>query len=130
MDGPTLFPFSQLVNLFIVFSPVEPARFVTKLQNLTIPMTQNLRLHCTFIGAPKLFVTWYKDGKQLYASYRYNTKVTKNSCTLECLHECNEETSGRYSCEVSNSYGTDVCHAQITAVTGGFAKEVLPSIWN
>ena len=65
-----------------------------------------------------MFVTWYKDGKQLYGSYRYNTKVTKNSCILECLHECNKETSGRYSCEVSNSCGKDICHAQVIAVTG------------
>lgn len=65
-----------------------------------------------------MFVTWYKDGKQVYASYRYNTKVTKNSCILECLHQCNEETTGIYSCEVSNAYGTDICHAQIVAVTG------------
>ncbi|XP_062391349.1 titin-like isoform X2 [Sardina pilchardus] len=100
-----------------VTAVTEPAQFVMKLQNLTIPMAQKLRLVCTFTGAPKLFVTWYKNGKQLYASYRYNTKVTKNSCILECLHECNKDTSGTYSCEVSNSYGTDICHAQITAVT-------------
>ncbi len=65
-----------------------------------------------------MFITWYKDGKQLYASYQYNTKVTSNSCILECLHECNNETNGKYSCEVSNVYGTDICHAQVVAVTG------------
>lgn len=67
-----------------------------------------------------MFVTWYKDGKQVYASYRYNTKVTQNSCILECLHEANSETTGRYSCEVTNKYGSDICFAQVTAVTGQY----------
>lgn len=89
-----------------------------KLKDFSIALGKKLRLECEFKGAPKMFVTWYKDGKQVYASYRYNTKVTKNSCILECLHPCNEETTGIYSCEVSNAYGTDICHAQIVAVTG------------
>lgn len=67
-----------------------------------------------------MFVTWYKDGKQLYASYRYNTRVIGDTCILECLHECNNATPGKYSCEVSNSIGTDICHANITTFTGSY----------
>ncbi|XP_042558934.1 palladin-like [Clupea harengus] len=96
----------------------EPARFVTKLKDISVPMRQKLRLECTFNGAPKMFVTWYKNGKQLYASDRHNTKVTGNSCTLECLHECNKDTPGIYACEVSNSYGTEFCYANVSVITG------------
>lgn len=96
----------------------EPARFVKKLKDVSFPLSKKLRLECTFKGAPKMFVTWYKDGKQVYASYRYNTKITGNTCILECLHECNKDTPGRYSCEVTNSHGSDICHAQVTTVTG------------
>ncbi|XP_031434343.1 titin-like [Clupea harengus] len=87
-------------------------------------MSQKLRLECTFTGAPKMFVTWYKDGKQLYASYRHNTKIVGNACILEALHACKSETSGIYSCEVSNSYGTDICHAEVNTApdTPRFAK--------
>ena len=81
-------------------------------------MSRKLRLECTFTGAPKMFVTWYKDGKQVYGSYRYDTKVAGNTCVLECLHESNKDTTGKYSCEVYNAYGSDVCHAQVKAVTG------------
>lgn len=100
---------------------LEPAHFVKRLTDMAIPLSQKLRLQCTFTGAPKMFVTWYKDGKQLYASYRYNTRIIENTCVLECLHECNNETPGKYSCEVSNSFGTDICHADITTVTGLYA---------
>ena len=78
-----------------------------------------LRLECAFTGAQKVFVTWYKDGKEVNAS-RYNTNVTNNSCVLESLLGATKETTGKYSCEISNSYGTAICHAQITAELGWF----------
>lgn len=87
--------------------------------NLHIPINQFLKLKCSFIlecsftGAPNIFVTWYKDGKQLYTSYRYKIKVTPDSCILEYLHSSNVETSGKCSCEISNAYGSDIRHAQI-----------------
>ena len=89
-----------------------------KLPNIQVYIGEKMTLECTFTGAPKMFVTWYKDGKQLYASYRYNTKVIGNTCVLECLHECNKDTPGKYTCEVTNAYGSDICHAQVSTVTG------------
>ena len=93
-------------------------RFEKKLKGVIIPYGQKLRLECTFTGAPKMFVTWYKDGKQIYASYRYNTKVIGNTCVLECLPGCDKDTAGRYSCEVTNDDGSDICHAQVTVGAG------------
>lgn len=106
------------MELIKVLFLLEPARFVTKLKNISIPMRQKLHLQCTFKGAPKMFVTWYKDGKQLYASYRYNTKVTGNTCSIDCLYECNKDTPGVYACEVSNAYGTEICYANVSVITG------------
>lgn len=95
----------------------EPARFVKKLKNVHITLSQYLRLECEFKGA-EMFVTWYKDGKQLYASYRHNTIVAANKCILECLHDTKLDTAGRYSCEVSNAFGTDICHCDVAVATG------------
>lgn len=95
-----------------------------KLKDHAIPMSKKLVLECTFSGNPKMFVTWFKDGKQVYASYRYNTKVKNNTCILECLHSCNQETTGVYSCEVSNAYGTEICHAHVVAVPGLYAASM------
>lgn len=95
-----------------------PARFVKRLSNQALQEGQKLRLECSFTGMEKLFVTWYKDGKQIYASYRYNTKVIGNTCILESLHKCDVDTAGRYSCEVTNDDGSDICHAQVTLAAG------------
>lgn len=107
-----------VLTILILLPLLEPPCFLKRLIDTVLPNNSRLRLECTFTGAPKMFLTWYKDGKQLYASYRYNIKVTENSSILECLHECNKETPGKYSCEVSNSYGIDICHANVTTVTG------------
>lgn len=100
--------------------PGHSWNLLTLLDNQTcdIPMSNKLRLECTFTGPKKTYVTWYKDGKQLYVSYRYNAKVTKNSCILECLHERTKDTTGNYFCKVSNYYGKDICHAKIITITG------------
>lgn len=84
---------------------------------MSISLSKKLRLECGFTGAQKLSVTWYKDGKQL-TSDKYNMKASTNSCVLECLHRASKETTGLYSCELSNTYGKAICHAQITAESG------------
>lgn len=95
-----------------------PARFVKKLTNQNLQWGQKLRLECSFTGIEKMFVTWYKDGKQVYASYRCNTKVLGNTCVLEYLNKCDDDTPGKYSCEVTNEDGSDICHALVTVGTG------------
>lgn len=86
------------------------------MKDICVLVGKKLKLECTFTGTPKVFATWHKDGRPLYASDTYSTKVTKNICILECLHESNEETHGRYSCEISNSCGKDICFVQVTVL--------------
>lgn len=89
-----------------------------KLTNQNLQWGQKLRLECSFTGIENVFVTWYKDGKQVYASYRCNTKVIGNTCVLEYLHECDGNTPGKYSCEVTNEDGSDICHSMVILATG------------
>lgn len=93
---------------------------------MTIPLNKKLRLDCTFKGAQKMTVMWYKDGKQLSTSDKtYSQKATMSTCVLEGLHECNAQTTGRYACEITNKYGKDICYAQITAVEGQYQEITL-----
>lgn len=58
-------------------------------------------------------VVWKKDGKLIWASYRYNMKMTHDTCVLDILDTDKEEAAGTYTCEVSNAEGTDICHARV-----------------
>lgn len=67
----------------------------------------------TFTGRQKISVSWRKDGKLIWASYQYNVETSDCSCRLDVLNSDREEASGRYTCEISNSEGSDVCHANV-----------------
>lgn len=67
----------------------------------------------TFTGRQKISVSWRKDGKLIWASYQYNVQTTDCGCRLDVLNSDREEASGRYTCEISSSEGSDICHANV-----------------
>lgn len=92
----------------------EPVRFIKTLEDTTFIVGQPLKLVCAFTGSQRVCVTWRKDGKLIWASYRYNVKTTDSTCILEVLNSDRPEAAGTYTCEVSNGAGTDVCHACVS----------------
>lgn len=91
----------------------EPARFVKKLEDTYFRLHEPLTLKCTYTGSQRVCVTWKKDSKLIWASYKYNVKTTNDTCILEVLNSDREEAVGRYTCEISNAEGTDICHANV-----------------
>ncbi|XP_078142269.1 titin-like [Centroberyx gerrardi] len=92
---------------------LEPVRFVKKLEDTSFRVGQPLKLQVTYTGSQQVYVNWTKDGKPIWASYKYNVKITDSSCVLEVLNKCIEEAGGRYTCEISNAEGSDICHAYV-----------------
>ena len=92
---------------------IEPVRFVKELEDTTFRLGQPLSLYCGYSASPRVYVSWRKDGKPIWASYKYNVKTTDNSCVLEVLNSDRLEAAGRYSCEISNSENTAICYAQV-----------------
>ncbi|KAM4560767.1 titin-like [Fundulus diaphanus] len=102
----------------------EPARFVKKLRDTFYKIGHSLTLECTFTGSQRIYVSWLKDGKPIWASYKYNVKTTDFSSTLEVLNSDRREAEGQYSCEISNSEGSDICHAMVKIEPVSFIKEL------
>lgn len=91
----------------------EPVRFVKKLEDTYFRLREPLTLKCTYAGSQRAYVTWKKDGKPIWASYKYNVQTTEDSCILEVLNSDREEAVGKYTCEISNAGGSDTCHANV-----------------
>ena len=92
----------------------EPVRFIKMLEDTTFIVGQPLKLVCTYAGSQRVYVTWKKDNKDIWASYQYNVKTTASTCILEVLNSDRPEAAGTYTCEISNGAGTDVCHARVS----------------
>uniref|UniRef100_A0A3B1J4R1 Ig-like domain-containing protein n=1 Tax=Astyanax mexicanus TaxID=7994 RepID=A0A3B1J4R1_ASTMX len=77
-----------------------------------------------FLGTVSMSQMQFERQKTTYESsvYEQTTEQTSESSLFRgnlsaqttALHESKKETSGKYSCEVSNAYGSDICHCQVT----------------
>ncbi|XP_054909006.1 titin-like [Poeciliopsis prolifica] len=92
---------------------IEPVSFIKKLEDTTFRLGEPLSLYCGFSGSPRVYVSWRKDGRPIWASYKYNVKTTDNSSILEVLNSDRLEAAGRYSCEISNSENSAICSALV-----------------
>lgn len=87
--------------------------FIKELEDTTFRLGRLLELYCAFSGSPPVYVNWRKDGKPIWASYKYNVRTTDSSCVLEVLNSDRLEAAGIYSCEISNSENSITCSALV-----------------
>ena len=88
-------------------------RFIKKLEDTCFLLGKPLKLVCKYTGSNRVQVTWKKDDKLIWASYQYNVLTTDSTSSLEVLYSDRPAAAGKYSCEISNGVGSDVCHAHV-----------------
>lgn len=87
--------------------------FIKELEDTSFRLGQQLALYCAYSGSTPVYVSWRKDGKPIWASYKYNVWTTDNTCVLEVLNSDRLDAAGRYSCEISNSENSATCSALV-----------------
>uniref|UniRef100_A0A3P9KQZ9 Ig-like domain-containing protein n=1 Tax=Oryzias latipes TaxID=8090 RepID=A0A3P9KQZ9_ORYLA len=102
--------------------------FVKVAQSVEGLKGKDVSLYCEMSGTAPFQITWFKDKKPLMESRKYKMVGESSSTTL---HVIGIEPSdvGEYECKVSNSVGSDTCHAsspiiKLTNITVILGEEV------
>lgn len=85
--------------------------FNFRLRPRTIQANLGLKLLCCVKAKPAATVTWLKDGREL-SKKDYSLKSADGVLTLE-IESCKPEDSGKYTCLVENSLGSDESVASV-----------------
>ncbi|XP_077990140.1 twitchin-like isoform X3 [Glandiceps talaboti] len=90
----------------------EPAGFIKKLTNTSGVFEQPLKLEVVIKGHPKPDVRWVKDGRDIFATSRYQIRDAGEDQSLT-IKELTLADAGEYVCEVRNKLGSAKCTAKI-----------------
>ena len=90
------------------------------------PASHSIRLKCKATGTPPLKYTWLKDGKKMLLKRRMDPYLNTSIWYLT-LRDLLPNDSGKYTCIVSNPYGS-INHTYTLQVFGEFSKPKMLSI--
>ena len=106
--------FLLCLTAMLCHSP-EPAVFVKKLSDHSVEPGKSIILESTYKGTLPISVTWKKDGFNITPSETCSVVTTEKTCILEILNSTKRD-AGRYSCEIENEAGRDVCEALVSTL--------------
>lgn len=86
--------------------------FVQKLQPTVSGPRETTKLVCTVKAKPAADITWYKNGREIYADEKYTMYNVENVSTLE-IANVTEEDVALYTCKAINKVGQASCTANL-----------------
>lgn len=100
--------------MFLLYS--EPPHFVRPMRSeVAVSIGDSVVLQCLSSGAPMPSITWFKDGSIVVHSGHV---VFAMSGQYLVIPEAEEEDSGSYACEATNSQGTVRQRTKLSVETG------------
>lgn len=101
----------------------EAPRFVRPMRSeVTVSIGDSVVLQCLSSGAPMPFITWFKDGNIVVSSGHV---VFAMSGQYLVIAEAEEEDSGSYACQATNSEGTVRQGTQLFVETGMYIAAII-----
>ncbi|XP_076362329.1 protein Obscurin-like isoform X2 [Tachypleus tridentatus] len=101
-----------------------PPRFIQRLYNTNICISEPLNLTCRVKGDPEPQIEWYFNGSLIEPGLKYNMKRHDALCQLTILRP-HINDSGLYECRATNIVGSDSCNAEVK-VSDKVEKEEAP----
>ena len=87
---------------------------MSQLQDVTVTSPQEALLECSIAhGDPKCTVTWYKNGKELFANKKYDMSVEDDIAQL-VVKDTEFKDGATYEVEVKNKLGKSRSECNVT----------------
>ena len=99
-------------------------KFVNKLENTKVQISDDLYLQCELSGHPVPSVAWFHNKKPVKVMRNYNTGYQGQKAWLK-IEKSDLKHAGEYLCKISNSFGEaiSVCEVGVGA-SPGFLEEL------
>uniref|UniRef100_A0A3P9Q083 Ig-like domain-containing protein n=1 Tax=Poecilia reticulata TaxID=8081 RepID=A0A3P9Q083_POERE len=79
-------------------------------------------------GSQPVSVSWFKDGKEIHSSDKYDISFKSNVAVL-CIKSSQVTDSGRYSCQASNEAGRASCDVTVGILGGSAPTKKLDNLF-
>ncbi|KAK2186867.1 hypothetical protein NP493_186g03131 [Ridgeia piscesae] len=104
-----------VVESSATMSVTSRAKFVNKLQDVSVVSGGKVTLSCDFTCDPRPSVTWLLKGEELKESDSYVFSSDATSCSL-CIPVARPGCAGVYTCHLGTAAGAEECSAEVTVV--------------
>lgn len=101
---------SPIIN-FCVYSPAETPSLIHPLEDHVVSVGETVALQCKATGSPAPRITWLKGDQPLIVTERHH--FTSGNQLL-IVRNVVLEDAGKYTCEMSNTVGTERAHSHVS----------------
>lgn len=101
---------SPVIN-FCVYSPAETPSLIHPLEDHVVSVGETVALQCKATGSPPPRITWLKGDQPLIVTERHH--FTSGNQLL-IIRNVVLEDAGKYTCEMSNTLGTERAHSHVS----------------
>ncbi|KFO13403.1 Titin, partial [Balearica regulorum gibbericeps] len=110
-----------------VLDLIIPPKFTKKLKKMDSIKGSFVHLECIVSGSHPISIQWYKDGQEITASEKHKYSFHDNTAFLE-INKLEGTDSGSYTCEATNSAGSNQCSGFLTVKEPPtFVRELRPT---
>ena len=105
-----------IVESSFTLAVTSRAKFVSKLQDVSIVNGGDITLSCSFVCEPQPTVTWLLKGEELKESNSHVFNSDSTSCSIH-VPLVRPNCAGVYTCRLETPAGIEECSAEVTVVT-------------